>query len=718
MKKKTLPSVSLKCCIIFFLGIFTLSPVNSFAQLIKNFATISVGHSSGGSGTINVPDFLLASDQLESTFATLNAQSLLLFNNSSFVEIGFPSSVPQGSMVYIPVEDDPATGIFTTLVGGTLGNLVTSLISNKFIEVNVKNSLGNTLVSCLSNSSQRTFPQGTFNFVIGPTGQKYITFKASPGVDYSRIQIVAKTGGILGTSYQIKVQAAYYLSGNYDACNPFVTTSFDASGLTLSVLNSNGDPVKNPERAIDSDSTNFSTFGYGLVNASVGSTYSQDFYFSNLSKPGDQVKLKFRFPVGLLAIGVLNNIKVNAYRNDTLLSTANLSSLISAEALSLLTINLASNIPAVVQLNVDNTTGQTLQFDRIRLSYTQLANTAVSQFMEVYGLDRVPALPIVIPPAGNCPGTSMHLSIANIIPGVIYKWFNSSGILVSNDSFYNITVPPNGVTETYSIVGSGCNGIETIVSKVSVTGNTATCTGFSPIVFLQNAFNGTRNKDVTPAWAAILANNATSQPYNTPMFQYNGTESVSPAAFTSTLATDDILDWVLLELKDSAGSIVDRRAALLLENGKVTNLDKTQPVLMTANPGKYYLTVRHRNHLGLSTNLLSYLSGSNLFNFSVATDPDLFGNISAYITVNGYTLLRGGNANSNVNTRFNGAANDRDAILSALGGNGATNLFDVYSPADINLDGIIRYNGSNNDRDVLLLDLGGNGSTTIFQQIR
>ena len=701
-----------------FLGLLAFS-LTAQAQLTKNYATTAVAHSTGAGATFNVADFANASDGSEATAATLNAQTVLLvFNNASFVEVGFPTNVPDGATVYIPVQDDTTQGLLSTLAGGTLGNLVTGLLGNQFIEVTVKNSTGGNVVTYTSQGNgPRTFTEGKFNFVKGANGQAYITFKASAGVNYNRIRVRAATSGLVAATYELKVQDAFYLSGAYDPCSPFVTTSIDATGVTLALLNGNGNPVKNPQRAIDSDTANFSTFGYGLATVGVASTFSQDFYYSNLSKPGDQVKVKVRFPSSLLSANVLNTITISAYRNDTLLTSRSLSSILNAQLLGLITLNLNNNIPASFQIPVDTSAAQSLQFDRVRITYVQLANGSLNEFMEVYGVARVPAAPLVsVPSAASCPGTAMHLSVINVLPATNYKWYDNTGAVVSTDTFYNITVPANGVSANYTVTSSNCPGVESIATPVSVTGTNANCVAFSPIAYLQGAFDGTRNKDVTPTWAAVLAANATSQPYNNAAFLYTGSETALPTVFTSTVANTDIVDWVLLELKDSAGNAVDRKAVFVLENGNVTNLDKTQPVMMKANAGKYHLTLRHRNHLGLSSNLVTYAAGDNLFDFTTATDATLFGNANAFVTVSGKALMRGGNANSNFNTRFNGTANDRDAILFYLSGNEAGTIFNVYTPADVNLDGIVRFNGAANDRDALLFNLGGSEYITIFEQ--
>ncbi len=78
----------------------------------------------------------------------------------------------------------------------------------------------------------------------------------------------------------------------------------------------------------------------------------------------------------------------------------------------------------------------------------------------------------------------------------------------------------------------------------------------------------------------------------------------------------------------------------------------------------------------------------------------------------------GGDANGNGGLRYNGPANDRDAILSYLNGNESGMTENVYAPQDLNLDGKVRYNGPGNERDLLLLILGGNESGLIQQQIK
>ncbi len=57
--------------------------------------------------------------------------------------------------------------------------------------------------------------------------------------------------------------------------------------------------------------------------------------------------------------------------------------------------------------------------------------------------------------------------------------------------------------------------------------------------------------------------------------------------------------------------------------------------------------------------------------------------------------------------RYTGQNNDRDPILSEIGGVVPTNVATTYSRYDINLDGAVKYSGNGNDRDVVLQIIGG-----------
>lgn len=247
---------------------------------------------------------------------------------------------------------------------------------------------------------------------------------------------------------------------------------------------------------------------------------------------------------------------------------------------------------------------------------------------------------------------------------------------------------------------------------------------FLPVrTYLQGAFNSavSRHKDVSATWATIMNTNALTQPYNFAPFNYSGTESVSAGFFTSSVATTDIVDWVLLELRDAVtpATVITSRAAFIREDGRIVDLDGVSDVsFRNVADGNYHLVIMHRNHLAIrtATGNARTLNGSlgfalpSLFDFSISQSQ-------AYqnIAITGNTAMRdlapgifgmwGGNGNSDGFVRATGLASQNDflSMLSAMGNNPAAVLSNIYNRADMNLDGTVRASGLASVNDYLFL---------------
>lgn len=63
--------------------------------------------------------------------------------------------------------------------------------------------------------------------------------------------------------------------------------------------------------------------------------------------------------------------------------------------------------------------------------------------------------------------------------------------------------------------------------------------------------------------------------------------------------------------------------------------------------------------------------------------------------------------------KYTGVGNDRDPIISAIGGTVPTATIIGYHSEDVNLDGTVKYTGANNDRDPILQTIGGTVPTAI-----
>jgi hypothetical protein len=270
-----------------------------------------------------------------------------------------------------------------------------------------------------------------------------------------------------------------------------------------------------------------------------------------------------------------------------------------------------------------------------------------------------------------------------------------------------ITGIPVGTSIIVRVAESGCTtNAYTINSPgLGVTVNTK--------VFLQGAMSGSsmtttlRNLNVIPV----------SHPYGGSFWSHTGTESVGtiPAGVT---------DWVLVELRDAAApsTVIAKRAAFILSNGNIVDLDGVSPVSFPAiGEGSYYIAVRHRNHLGVRTAAAQYLTSTSLqYNFTTAQaaayqNTGITANAAMKDMGSGVFAMWGGNVFTNTNVRYSGLNNDLTELLSVLGGNQNTFLTNVYSNADINMNGVVRYSGLNNDNTFLLSILGGNQAAIFLQ---
>jgi hypothetical protein len=202
-------------------------------------------------------------------------------------------------------------------------------------------------------------------------------------------------------------------------------------------------------------------------------------------------------------------------------------------------------------------------------------------------------------------------------------------------------------------------------------------------------------------------------------------------------AGNNIVDWVFLQLRDLAASpgntVLQTRSALIQRDGDIVDIDGNSPVTFNNIPdGNYILTIRHRNHLGLSldqtapknfteTKSLAF-DASKVADLRTALDAQIFGTTSAYTTaahpsLSTVNLLWGGNANFNTTSRFTGLNNDRDHLLiTTLGNNPSNFITNTYNAADVNLNKAVRFTGLSNDRDFLLITVLGNNPSNFRTQ--
>jgi hypothetical protein len=198
---------------------------------------------------------------------------------------------------------------------------------------------------------------------------------------------------------------------------------------------------------------------------------------------------------------------------------------------------------------------------------------------------------------------------------------------------------------------------------------------------------------------------------------FGGHETTTAGVLAVSTASNAIVDWVVLELRDASApaTILSTRSALLKRAGGIVATDGVSPVHFNVAPGSYYVAVRHRNHLGVMTQAAVPLS-------TTASGPDFRATATQVYGTNARKLvgaaqeLWAGDADFNGTVKYTGSSNDRDPVLVSVGSATPNNVVSaVYSGRDLNMDGSILYTGTNNDRDIILVNVGSTTPNNVLQ---
>lgn len=175
-------------------------------------------------------------------------------------------------------------------------------------------------------------------------------------------------------------------------------------------------------------------------------------------------------------------------------------------------------------------------------------------------------------------------------------------------------------------------------------------------------------------------------PLNTNFVHVNNadTATITPLVLLQS-GNNSIIDWVFLELRlgvSGSTTPIYTKAALLQSDGDIVDMDGVSPIIFNqATPGYYYVTVRHRNHIGFRTqNILNLSTGTNnLLNFT-NNSVSIFGTFPLVKLANNTYGMNAGDSNSD------GSIDAFDTILWE----GQNGLFDDYSNiSDYNFDGSV-----------------------------
>ena len=190
---------------------------------------------------------------------------------------------------------------------------------------------------------------------------------------------------------------------------------------------------------------------------------------------------------------------------------------------------------------------------------------------------------------------------------------NSPIIIVDQFSGFDPT------TDTFDGVHTNSLGEEKMAQKWFDAIHSVLGSGFGLNIktYLEGPYNGSKMN------TALLANIPLQQPFNVGPWNYTGTESVE------TLPTANIVDWVLVELRDSPDAVsanestrIEQKAGFLLDNGSIVDLDGTSYLTFNSSvTNQLFVVIHHKSHLAiLSANPLTENNGVYAYDFSTAAN--------------------------------------------------------------------------------------------------
>ena len=325
--------------------------------------------------------------------------------------------------------------------------------------------------------------------------------------------------------------------------------------------------------------------------------------------------------------------------------------------------------------------------------------------------------------------------------GVTITWNSSNPLVSVTNGIVTVsssaTTFPIAAAISYTITYNGCSD-----TSPSYDVNVEDCTGAPPTnttlcvaakAFLEGPFDQTSQlmhdslrTRLTLGLSVDLTDTERetspfplTEPYTIlPNFTHvGGGGETTTSAVMSVSGTKAVVDWVFLELRRTSDStVVATKSALILRDGSIVDAaNGTSDVCFAGLAGDYYLSVRHRNHLGIMTKSpISIASGTTAIVDMRSTNPL----VSNYMAVSGVhpvdtmgtnVVMWGGDANSNGIVTFHPGKflSDRDAVFfeifkDPINRTSYNHIRKGYFNGDTNLDGDVKYQGPKNDLDRLM----------------
>ena len=414
------------CVVVFLLFIST------GRSQTKHYATVITS-----STNTDLP--LKAIDQDLATAADVRAYSgvvvVVVLENpyTGTIELKFPTTLAANTTSYVKISADQ-TNLFSSLVGGTLGTLLTALTGHQEFTVDVKNATGTVVVTGDSQDAGE-FATTKLSIVINGSGDYFI--KIRPDQEYDRIKITNRYATLLGAGITRKLQVyeAFYTTGTTPCSDPAYTSFTAASVVSLA---STG--VTNPQNVLSASTTDFSVIDMGAL--AVGASIEQTVYFDNLSDASDTFNIKLSIPAATISAGVISNLKIIAYNGTTEVQSKTLQELLALNLLTL-TAGQITTIHMVPGAPIDKIT--------VRLSSV----ASLGQKINLYSVTKMPGLPIVAAYTPVCSGSSASLTASSALAGAQFKWYDSASatnLVATTTSGQAFITPQLTANRTYYVL--------------------------------------------------------------------------------------------------------------------------------------------------------------------------------------------------------------------------------------------------------------------------
>lgn len=215
------------------------------------------------------------------------------------------------------------------------------------------------------------------------------------------------------------------------------------------------------------------------------------------------------------------------------------------------------------------------------------------------------------------------------------------------------------------------------------------------------------------------------QPYRQAPFLYQGSETLNRSLTSVSVGGDEeaLIDWLLLELRSASNPtlVLAQKAVGLQADGDLMDVQtgSTTLAFLNLSAGAYYVSLRHRNHLGVvSASALSLSFTSSLIDFS---DPlfTVAGQHSRYLYKT-KALLWAGDLSQDKKIIAHGSGSDNTLLISTVLSASANTAFNTsyrlngYAATDLNLDGETLAVGPDNDSRLIYSNILSYPANTSF----